>query len=337
MFELAQRGWSDRVLELCGLDRSVFPPVVEGGTVIGAVAPLAAEQTGLPAGTPVVAGGADTQLALLGLGTTDPGRFTIVGGSFWQHTVVLDGALIDPAGRLRTLCHAVPGQWMMEGIGFYCGIVMRWFRDAFCELESLEAARQGTDVYGLLERRAAELPPGSNGVMGIFSNVMQANRWVHASPGFLGFDVANPSRAGRVECFRAIEESAAYVSRAHLRIVEEVAGVEIADVVLAGGAAKGTLWPQIIADTLGLPVRIPVVKESTALGAAILAGMGAGLFPDPVAVAARLARFERTVLPDPDAVSAYDELYHRWGELYRRSLELSEAGLVRPLWRAAGT
>ncbi|HJS96118.1 MAG TPA: autoinducer-2 kinase [Solirubrobacteraceae bacterium] len=337
MFELARRDWSDRVLELCGLDRSVFPPVVEGGTQIGAVTAHAAEQTGLRSGTPVVAGGADTQLALLGLGATQPGRFTIVGGSFWQHTIALDRPLIDPAGRLRTLCHAIPGQWMMEGIGFYCGIVMRWFRDAFCELESLEAARQGVDVYALLECRAADIAPGSHGVIGIFSNVMQANRWVHASPGFLGFDVANPSRAGRTECFRAIEESAAYVSRAHRQIVEEVAGVEVEDVVLAGGAAKGTLWPQIIADTLALPVRIPVIKESTALGAAILAGVGAGLFSDPLAVAAQLVRFERAVQPDPGAVSAYDELYDRWSELYRRSLELSEAGLVRPLWRAAGT
>jgi autoinducer 2 (AI-2) kinase len=214
---------------------------------------------------------------------------------------------------------------------------MRWFRDAFCELESIEAARDGLDVYAVLEQRASSVPPGSHGVVGIFSNVMQANRWVHASPGFLGFDVANPGRAGRIECFRAIEESAAYVSRAHLRIVEEVAGIEVEDVVLAGGAAKGILWPQIIADTLGLPVRIPVVKESTALGAAILAGVGVGLFDDAAGTARRLARIDRTVVPDPDAVGAYDELYHRWSELYRRSLELSEAGLVRPLWRAAGT
>lgn len=337
MFELARRDWSDCVLELCGLDRSVFPPVAEAGTVIGAVTDQAAADTGLRAGTPVVTGGADTQLALIGLRATQPGMCTIVGGSFWQHTIVLDRPLIDPAGRLRTLCHTVPGRWMMEGIGFYCGIVMRWFRDTFCELEALEAARDGSDVYDLLECKAAQIPPGANGVVGIFSNVMQANRWVHASPGFLGFDIAHPSRAGRVECFRAIEESAAYVSRAHLRIIEEVAGVKVEDVVLAGGAAKGSLWPEIIANTLALPVRIPVTKESTALGAAIHAGVGAGLYEDAAATAGQLARFERTIEPDPDATRMYDGLYNRWSELYRRSLEIADAGLARPLWRAAGT
>jgi autoinducer 2 (AI-2) kinase len=226
---------------------------------------------------------------------------------------------------------------MMEGIGFYCGLVMRWFRDAFCELEREQARREAVDVYALLERRAASVPPGANGVFGIFSNLMQANRWVHASPGFLGFDIGNPGRAGRIECFRAIEESAAYVSRGHLRIVEEVTGRGVGEVVLTGGAAKGTLWPQIIADTLGLPVRIPVVKESTALGAAIYAGVGAGVYEDAVAAAGRLVRFERTVEPDREAAATYDGLYERWSELYRRSLELSESGLVRPLWRAAGT
>src|SRR5262245_25819210 len=221
MFELAERDWSERVLELVGLDRSVFPPVVECGTVVGEVTAAAAAETGLRVGTPVVTGGADPQLGLLGIGVTQPGRLTVVGGSFWQCTVVLDEPLVDPEARLRTLCHTVPGRWMMEGIGFYCGIVMRWFRDAFCELEALEAERTGEEVYAIMERKAASVAPGSNGVFGIFSNLMQASRWVHASPAFVGFDVANSARAGRVECFRAVEESAAYVTRGHMRIVEE--------------------------------------------------------------------------------------------------------------------
>jgi autoinducer 2 (AI-2) kinase len=337
MFDLAAREWSDRVLEICGLERSVFPDVVEPGSVVGTVAADAAEATGLREGTPVVVGGADTQLGLLGIGVGQPRRFTVVGGSFWQSTFVLDEPLIDPQGRLRTLCHTVPRRWMIEGIGFYCGIVMRWFRDAFCELERTEAEREGTDVYRVLERKAEKLPPGSHGVVGIFSNVMQANRWVHASPSFVGFDVAHPERAGRTECFRSIEESAAYVARGHLGVVEDIAGADVREAILTGGAAKGELWPQIVADVLDLPVRVPVVKESTALGAAIYAGVGVGIYDDAVTAGERLVRFERTYRPDPAASAAYAHLYEQWLELYRRSLELSEDGLVRPLWRAAGT
>ena len=337
MFDIAQRDWSVRVLDLLGLDRSVFPRVVESGTVVGMVTADAATETGLREGTPVVAGGADTQLGLLGIGVTEPGRFTVVGGSFWQATMVLDKPLIDPRARLRTLCHTVPGRWMIEGIGFYCGLVMRWFRDAFCELEQAKAAQMGLDVYALLEEKAAALPPGANGVVGLFSNLMQANHWVHASPGFIGFDVSDPVRSGRAACFRAIEEGAAYVALGHLRIVEELNEAEVDEAVLTGGAAKGTLWPQIVADTLGLPVRIPVVKESTALGAAIYAGVGVDVYRDPAEAAGELVRFERTLEPDPAVHAQYLTLYERWLDLYGRALELSETGLVRPLWRAAGT
>jgi autoinducer 2 (AI-2) kinase len=336
MFDLAERAWSADIIETCGLRPEILPPVHEPGTVVGEVTGAAAEETGLRAGTPVVMGGADTQLGLVGIGVIEPGRTTVVGGTFWQHAVVRGEPLIDPRARLRTLCHAVPGRWMVEGIGFWCGQVMRWFRDAFCELERDEAARQGIDAYTLLERRAAELPPGANGVFGTFSNLMQANRWIHASPGFVGFDINHSAATGRVECFRAIEESAAYVSRGHLEILREVTGAEIHEAVLTGGAAKGELWPQIVADTLGIPIRIPAVKESTALGAAIYAGVGAGLYADAARTAVDTVRFEHVVEPRDDAVAAYDELYQRWRELYRRSLELSEAGLVRPLWRAAG-
>jgi len=226
---------------------------------------------------------------------------------------------------------------MMEGIGFYCGLVMRWFRDAFCEVEAAEAGRNGRDVYAVLEHRAQQLSPGSNGVFGIFSNLMQASHWVHASPGFVGFDVGDSGPDVRAACFRAIEESAAYVSRGHLAVVEEVTGVETSKAVLTGGAAKGTLWPQIVADTLGMPVEVPDVKESTALGAAIYAGCGAGVFDDPVSTASEIVSFERTYEPSPSASEQYAGLYEKWSELYRRSLELSESGLVRPLWRAAGT
>lgn len=336
MFDLGARAWSERVIELVGLEPALFPAVREPGSVVGEVTAEAAAAAGLRAGTPCVVGGADTQLGLVGIGVVEPGRCTVVGGSFWQHTAVLDKPLIDPAARLRTLCHAVPGTWMIEGIGFYSGLTMRWFRDAFCQADAAAAAGRGLDVYELLEAEARAVPAGSNGVLGIFSNLMEAKRWVHASPAFLQFDIANPDRSGKKECFRAIQEAAAYVSRGHLQIVEEVAGLEVGEAVFTGGAANGELWSQILADVLGVPVRVPVVKESTSLGAAVCAGVGAGVY-DSLADAARLVRFERTHEPESAAAAAYDELYAQWLSVYDRMLELSEEGVVRPLWRAAGT
>jgi len=144
MFSLARRGWSEEIAGICGLSAGVLPPVADPGAAIGAVTAEAADQTGLRPGTPVVAGGADTQLGLLGAGVR-VGEFTVLAGTFWQNTMLTGTPLIDPDVRLRTLCHVTPGEWMLEGIGFYCGMAMRWYRDAFCDSEKSVARSRGVD------------------------------------------------------------------------------------------------------------------------------------------------------------------------------------------------
>ncbi len=336
LFDLRARSWSPSSLGLIDLSPTIVPDILEPGSVVGLLTQRAAEETGLAAGTPVVVGGADTQLGLVGIGVVHPDRITLVGGSFWQLTVVTDEPLIDPQARVRTLCHAVPGQWMTEGIGFWCGIAMRWFRDAFCEPEVAEATRRGIDPYAVMEEAAAAMPPGSNGVTAIFANVMNAKRWVQASPSFVGFDVGRPEASGRKACIRALEEQAAYTARGHLEIIRELTGRSYDELVFTGGAAKGHLWPQIVADVVGLPVRVPVVKESTALGAAFCGGVGAGIYRDLAEVVGELVRFERTFEPQADARAIYDERYASWRAVYPRILGLSESRLLPPMWWPAG-
>ncbi|MGB6582609.1 MAG: hypothetical protein WBF34_32340 [Streptosporangiaceae bacterium] len=127
--------------------------------------------------------------------------------------------LIDPAVRLRTLCHVTPGAWMVEGIRFFCGVAMRWYRDASCDSEATVVRSRGVGPYVVMEEAAAPIPPGSNGVYAILSNLMNARRWTHASPSFLQFDLGNPAGSGRSACIRAIEEAAAYVVRGHFDII----------------------------------------------------------------------------------------------------------------------
>jgi autoinducer 2 (AI-2) kinase len=332
LFSLAQRTWSDRVLDLIELPREVLPPVQDPGSVAGAVTARAAEETGLAQGTPVVIGGADTQLGLIGLGLTEPNRSTVVGGTFWQATVTLDHALIDPQRRLRTLCHSAPGQWMLEGIGFYSGFAFRWFRDAFCDLERERAAASGRSSYELMEEAAMSVPPGANGVVGLFSNVMNAKRWVQTAPGFLGFDIGDPSGSGKKECIRAIQEAAAYAAFGHYEIVGELTGRPLSEVVFTGGAANGRLWPQILADVLGVPVHVPRARESTALGAAMYAAVGAGL-AGSVAELGEGTPYERTFEPVPAVHETYRELFARWRAVYERTLEMVDDGVIRPLWK----
>jgi autoinducer 2 (AI-2) kinase len=223
---------------------------------------------------------------------------------------------------------------MLEGIGFYCGMSMRWFRDAFCAEDVALARSRSADPYELMEQAAAVAPAGR--VIAIMSNVMNARRWVHASPSFLQFDLADPVTSGRGACVRAIEEAAAYVARGHRDIITSLTGRDFGEVVFTGGAAKGRLWPQIMADVLGVPVHIPVVTESSALGAAICAGVGAGVYASLTEPRAALRRRAATFEPGPAAAAAYDEHYAAWREIYRRLLDITEDGLLNPLWRAAG-
>jgi len=335
MFSLADRTWSESIADICGIPAAALPPVTDPGTTVGAVTAQAAAQTGLRAGTPVVAGGADTQLGLLGAAVR-AGEFTVLAGTFWQNTVLTGRPLIDPRIRLRTLCHVTPGEWMLEGIGFYCGMAMRWFRDAFCDSEVSVARSRGVDPYVVMEEKAARIPAGSNGVLAILSNLMNARRWVHASPSFLQLDVSDPVGSGRAACIRAIEEAAAYVVRGHLAIIGELTSTRITELTFTGGAAKGALWPQIMADVLGLPVSVPAVTESSALGAALCAGKGAGLYSSLAELDGELRKRKATFEPSPAAVSAYNDSYAAWQQIYPRMLGLSEDGLLNPLWRAAG-
>ena len=135
---------------------------------------------------------------------------------------------------------------------------------------------------------------------------------------------------------RALEEAAAYVARGHRDIISELTGLRFEEMVFTGGAAKGRLWPQIMADVLGVPVHIPVVTESSALGAAICAGVGAGVYADLTEPRAGLRRRAATFEPDRAAAAAYDQRYAAWQEIYRRMLAITEDGLLNPLWRAAG-
>jgi autoinducer 2 (AI-2) kinase len=214
---------------------------------------------------------------------------------------------------------------------------MRWFRDAFCEREKEIAAREGVDAYSLLEKEAEKADAGSNGVIPIFSDIMNARRWIHASPSFVQFDINRPEASGKKECVRAIEESAAYVAFGHLQILQALTHRKMKQVVFCGGASKGFLWPQILSDVFGITVKVPIIKESTALGAAICAGVGVGIFRNLKETAKSMVKWDRTFEPNQTTHREYARFYGRWCKVYKKSLGMVEEGLVQPMFRAAGT
>lgn len=337
IFDLRSRTWSEAAIEMCDLPKGIYPPVYEPGTMSGSVTREAAAATGLREGTPVVTGGADTQLALLGTGNSKPGDWALVGGTFWQTAVIWGSPLIDPDCRPRTLCHVAPGQWMTEGIGFLIGQQARWFRDGFCQEEVRLARQRGVDSYHLMEKLAEKVPPGSNGIIGLFSDVHNSKFWKHAAPAFVNFDIYNPQKSGKAECIRALWESAAYVAYGNLAVLEELSATKPEQVTFCGGAAKGHLWPQIVADVFGVPVRVPVVREATSLGCAMCVGVATGLFRNYVEAIEHWVHTEKVFEPDMGTHRDYLKHFEHWRKVFAKFMEIVNQDLLRPMWRAPGT
>ena len=336
IFSLSRRNWAKEQAALVGIRDDIFPPVYEPSEIIGEVSSRAAEYTGLSRGTKVVMGGGDVQLGSAGLGVVSKGQSAILGGSFWQQIVNIDASVIPPEDmRLRINPHVVSGLSQAEGITFFSGLIMRWFRDAFCDAEKAEADRRGIDAYEILESMASEVPVGSHGIVPIFSDAMNYGKWYHASPSFLNLSI-DPDICNKASMFRSLEENAAIVSSINLERISAFSGIESDTLTFAGGASKGTLWPQILADVTGKEIRIPVVKEATSLGGAMMAGIGAGIYEDIILASEKLVKWERSIEPNKENTNRYEEIKERWQEIYVEQLRLVDRGLTESMWRAPG-
>ncbi|MBW6488239.1 autoinducer-2 kinase [Sulfurimonas sp.] len=336
IFSLKNRDWASEMAAKVGLRDDIFPEVLEVGTLMGCVSKNASVVTGLSTKTKVVMGGGDVQLGSAGLGIVEVGQVAILGGSFWQQVVNIDKHTPPPLDmNIRVNPHVIPNQSQAEGITFFSGLVMRWFRDAFCDMEKLEAKEQGVDVYALMEAKASKVPVGSYGILPIFSDSMKYGKWYHAAPSFLNLSI-NPDICNRASMFRSLQENAAIVSGINLDKIRDFTGVKIETIVFAGGASKGRLWPQIVADVTGCVIKIPKVTEATALGAAMAAGVGAGVYESISEAAKKLVVWERVYEPNFENKKVYNEIKIRFQKAYEVQLKLVDDNITTSMWKAPG-
>ncbi len=182
---------------------------------------------------------------------------------------------------------------------------------------------------------AARVPVGSWGVTPVFSDAMHFKNWYHAAPSFINLSI-DPEKCNKPTLFRALEENAAIVSACNLDMIASFSGVRAKSLVFSGGGSKGKLWCQILSDVTGVPVNVPVVKEATALGCAIAAGVAAGVYSSLAETGEALVRWEREYQP----VAANHELYlaqkANWQAVYADQLGLVDRHLTTSMWKAPG-
>lgn len=315
LYDLTSGCWTDDLIEALELPREIFPAILPCGARLGQVNRQAAQETGLAPGTPVVMGGADTQCGLLGAGVMSEGQTAAVSGTTTPVQMVTGSPIIDPEVRLWAGAHVVPKMYVLESNAGGSGSVYQWFRDTFCEAELAEAQRTGRDVYEIMNAGAMHAPAGAAGVQS-FIGVMAMNAKTMVLPcNILQLGMA-PMTTTAVSAkdlvLRAILESLAYAVRMNAEQVERVSGRKIAGLGVCGGLAKSSLYLDILAGVMRVPVSVPRWKEGTAVGAAVCAGVGAGVYRDFAEGVRALVKPDREVAPDPQLAKVYRAHYRKW-------------------------
>ncbi len=313
LLDVPGRKWSAEMLAALEINPALLAKVYESPEVTGSISAEAAKLTGLSTRTVVVGGAGDNAAAAVGMGVVEDGRaFTTIGtsGVVFAHTDTLS---IDPKGRVHTFCCAVPGAWHVMGVSQAVGLSLQWFRNQFCQAE-IEAARQmGTDPYDLMNHEIEQSPLGANRLL--FLPYLMGERTPHLDPDCRGAFIGLSAMHLRRDLMRAVMEGATYALNDSLSVLSGM-GVVPTEMLACGGGAKSPLWRQMLSDVFGLPVRTAVSSEGPALGVAILAAVGAGIYPDVRTACRALVQYGDAVQPDGARHAKYAQGFEVYQGLY---------------------
>lgn len=312
-FDMKNGCMDDAMSRALGIDQHVIPDVVPCHAVVGRVSESAAHQTGLLAGTPVVAGGLDAACSTLGAGVLHAGQTQEQGGQAGGMSICIDQYCAD--ARLILGYHVVPDHWLLQGGTTGGGGAMRWFEREFADFERRQAIEKGGSSFAFLDALAETVSAGSDGV--VFLPYLAGERspiWDNDAQGvFFGLDYSKT----RAHMVRALMEGVAYSLRHNLEIAESV-GAQIKTLRATGGSANSRLWTQIKADITGKNIEVPESDLATPLGAAILAGVGVGVYRDFDDAVARTVSVKRCQQHCDESRSAYDAGYEIYRALYEQ-------------------
>jgi xylulokinase len=309
MLDVAKRRWSAEVLEAAEIDPSLLPAVYESPDVCGKVSATGAVATGLAAGTPVVAGAGDQAAGATGMGIVAPGAVSATIGTSGVVFAATDRPALDPRGRLHTFCHAVPGRWHVMGVTQAAGLSLRWFRDNF----GSSATQSTGDSYEKLTAEAATVAPGADGLL--WAPYLMGERTPHLDADARGALVGLTASHTRAHIVRAILEGVAFSLKDTFTIFEEMK-VPVKSIRLGGGGARSPLWRQIQADVYDHEVEIVEAEEGAAYGAAILAGVGAKMWPSVDAACDSVVRIASRTQPNAASAEVMQKNYAAYRRIY---------------------
>ncbi len=311
LLDIKNRCWSKEVLNALNIPIEYLGDVHESIVVSGKVHKKAAEVTGLKEDTPVVGGAGDQAAGAIGNGIIKSGQISSTIGTSGVVFAHLDEPIIDEKGRVHTFCHAVPGAWHMMGVTQGAGLSLKWFRDNFCNNEIEVAKGMGIDPYVLMTKEAEKVPAGSRGV--IYLPYLMGERTPHLNPKAKGVFFGLSAAHTKNEMLRAVIEGVSYSLLDCMEIIKDT-GMNPTNVMVSGGGGKSELWRQILADMFNCKVSTNKSSEGPALGVALLAGVGTGVYKD-IDEACSIAISKNSVQFPKEENSL---VYKRYYEIYKK-------------------
>lgn len=314
LFDVRQRRWCDEILTLLDIPRDILPYYFESSEITGQITKRASEATGLPVGLPVVGGGGDAVIQTTGVGLVKPGILGTIIGTGGIVAMGLDRFHPNIDGRLQIFCNNSPDTWHVMGVTLAAGGSYRWFRDALCEVEKKKAKQTGQDVYQVLEEVASIAPAGCRGL--IFLPYLIGERCPYTDPaargGFIGLGLYH----GRPEITRAILEGVVFSLKDVFELISTME-LSVTEIRTSGGGSLSPLWRQIEADVFQCPVTtVSGSREGGAYGAALVAGVGVGIWPD-VEEAVKVLKIKTETFPEGKNKGIYENLYGIYRDLYK--------------------
>lgn len=318
-FDVIKNDWSDEILDAVAFSRTLFPPIVESGTVVGIVNEAASAQTGIPAGVPVVMGGNDHPCAGLAAGVLNGNRILDSSGtaeSFLYVSSKNQTPIMQPKGQ-RTCRYLDKERFALWGGIISSGASFEW---AYQTLTSVEVwgLTQNQPEYSQILEQVSEVPPGSNGVM--FLPHLRGSGAPYWDPRMTGAFIGLKSTTTQQALLRSVMEGLAFQARMIVEMHEAISGTTVEALCVVGGSSKNLLWQQIKADVLQKPLEISKEPEATLLGAALLAGVGVQLFEDMTQASIKVSRGNHRLLPDPEHQDIYQDLY----EIYLEACQVTQ-------------
>ena len=303
LLDVKDRDWSPEILDRLAIPAAWLPKVYEGPESTGRLRAEVAAQLGLPAGLPVAAGGGDNAAAAVGTG--------IIGEGLLSSSIGTSGVLFahaedftpDPSGRVHAFCHAVPGKYHLMGVTLSAGGSLQWWRNTLGRQLSYE------ELSGL----AAGVEAGAEGLL--FLPYLTGERTPHLDPAARGAFFGLTARHTIAHLTRAVMEGVIFSLRDALEIMQGL-GVTVAEIRATGGGARGALWRQLQADIYDVGIRRTAAEEGPAYGAALLAGVAAGVYRDVEEACSRVRVQDELTAPDPQRVRLYRDYHAVYRSLY---------------------